>query len=193
METIEESIERGLDAELNYTEEITGAVVALVATLPSPGDAHLLKREIKCAHETLKDLKEASIQFMKIFHQASLGLNESTNEVKLAEARIAGSGKDVVDVLAKEKVAADKETDKELQERVGVVEGDFETVDRSIESALRGLEEVEDGGGVAIGRVASPAGMAGMGQAPQQAQGMMSALERARMRNADGGNRIPYE
>lgn len=206
-----ESIERGLDAELNYTEEITAAVLALVGILPSPGHSNLMKSEITCGHATLKDLKEASVKFMKAFHAASLLLNACTNEVALSEAKLAGSGNDVVAGVAKEKGIADQETDKELQERVGVVEGDFALVDKSIMDGLKALEEmVEDlSGGVPIDRVMSPVGAQtpaqdqgpgtgrGLGQAqgsgqPQgQGQGL-SPLERARLRNNSSGSGIPY-
>lgn len=158
MDTIVESIERGLDAELNYTEEITAAVLALIAILPLPGHLNLTKSEIACAHATLKDLKEASVKFMKAFHAVSLLVNACTNEVALAEAVLDGSGKDVIAGVAKEKGVADQETDKELQERVGVVEGDFALVDKSITDALKVLEEtVEDlFEGAPIDRVMSP-------------------------------------
>lgn len=215
-----ESIEHGLDAELNYTEEITAAVLALVGILPSPGHSNLMKGEIACAHATLKNLKEASVKFMKAFHAASLLLNACTNEVALAEAKLAGSGKDVIAGVAKEKGIADQETDKELQERVGVVEGDFALVDKSIMDALKILEEmVEDpSGGVPIDRVMSPVGAhapaqgpahrdqdlgPGRGQGQTQRQGQpqgqgqghgqgLSPLERAKLRNNSGGSGIPY-
>lgn len=194
METIEESIERGLDAELNYTEEITAAVLALITTLPSPGDTKLMKREIACAHDMLKDLKEASIKFMEVFHSASLLLNSSTNEVAIAEAKLAGSPKDAIEKMMKEKGIADQETDKELQERVGVVEGDFTQVDKSIETALKGLDEVVEDptGGIKIDRVLSPVGAVPPKgpQGPKRAE--LSPLERAKLRNAGVGNQIPY-
>lgn len=208
-----ESIERGLDAELNYTEEITAAVLALIGILPSPGNLNLTKSEITCAHATLKDLKEASVKFMKAFHAVSLLVNACTNEVALSEAKLAGSGRDVVASVAKEKDVADQETDKELQERVGVVEGDFALVDKSIAGALKVLEEtVEDLSEVVpVGRVMSPVGAQmppkgppqsqgpgpgwGRGQAQESAQGQgqaLSPLERAKMRNTSGGSGIPY-
>lgn len=199
-----ESIERGLDAEINYTDEITAAVLALVATLPAPGDTNLMKNELNCAHTTLKDLKETSVKFMNAFHAASLLHNAGTNEVALAAAKLAGSGKDVIATVAKEKDIADQETDKELQERVGVVDGDFAVVDTSIVGALKLLDEavvvVEDRPrGSPIDRVMSPAAAAAsqpppkgpQGQGQGQGQGL-SALERAKMRNATGGSRIPY-
>lgn len=202
-----ESIERGLDAELNYTEEITAAVLALIGILPSPGHLNPMKGEIACAHATLKDLKEASVKFMKAFHSASLLLNACTNEVALAEAKLAGSGKDVIAGVAKEKDIADQETDKELQERVGVVEGDFALVDTSIMDALKILEEIVDdpSGGVPIDRVMSPVGAQAPAQGSQQDQGPgpgrgqgqsqgkgLSPLERAKLRNNSGGSGIPY-
>lgn len=211
MDTIVESIERGLDAELNYTEEITAAVLALIGILPSLGHLNLTKSEITCAHDTLKDLKEASVKFMKAFHAVSLLVNACTNEVALAEAVLAGSGKDVIAGVAKEKGVADQETDKELQERVGVVEGDFALVDKSITDALKVLEEtVEDPfEGLPINRVMSPVGSQmpvggpaqsqapglGWGQGQGQEQGQrqgLSPLERAKMRNMSGGNGVPY-
>lgn len=195
METIEECIERGLDAELNYTEEITTAVLNLIGTLPSPGDAKLMKREITCAHATLKDLKETSIKFMEAFHSASLLLNASNNEVALAEARLAGANKDVIEGALKEKGVADQETDKELQERVSVVEGDFALVDNSIMTALKGLEDVveEQLGGVKIDRIMSPVRTQSPVKGPrQQEQVGLTPLERAKLRNAGGGNHIPY-
>lgn len=213
METIVESIERGLDAELNYTEEITAAVLALIGIPPSRGNLDLTKGEITCAHATLKDLKEASVKFMKAFHAVSLLVNACTNEVALSEAKLAGSGRDVVESVAKEKDVADQETDKELQERVGVVEGDFALVDKSITDALKVLEEtVEDlSEMVPVNRVMSPVGAQipakgpaqsqgpgpgwGQGQAQEPVQGqgkVLSPLERAKMRNTSGGSGIPY-
>lgn len=214
METIVESIERGLDAELNYTEEITSAVLALIGILPSPGNLNLTKSEITCAHATLKDLKEASVKFMKAFHAVSLLVNACTNEVALSEAKLAGSGKDVVASVAKEKDVADQETDKELQERVGVVEGDFALVDKSITGALKVLEETVEEDlpeVVPMDRVMSPVGAQIPAKGPSQSQGpgpgwgqgqtqesvqgqgpILSPLERAKMRNMSGGSGIPY-
>lgn len=191
MEVIGESIEGGLSAELNCTEEITAAVNTVLAT--SPPRTPSVKRELAYALELLQALKEASVKFMKSFHAASLLMNEVTAEVGLAEG---GKKEEVL----RERMRADEEADAELKDRVGVVDGDWDVIERAIKEALDAMRDVPDepsGGEVGQG---PPVGATGLGPGPEFGSGPgpgprpgASALERAKMRNQTVGSGIPYQ
>lgn len=168
METIAESIERGLDAELNYTEEITLAVNAI---LPSPPHTPAAKRDLTYALEVLQTLKVASVKFMKAFHGASILINEVNAEVGIAEGR-------PKEEVIRERLRADEEAEMELKERVGVVEGDWAVIERGVKEALEILKDLPD---VEEGVVAVDNSI--NGPRPGAGGAELSALERAKMRN----------
>jgi len=188
METIEEGIERGLTAELNYTEELTQAVTPLFADPPHTAS---FKVDLLYALELLSTLRERSIKFMKAFHSASLLMNESTAEVGIAEGREKGE-------VAKERLSSDELAEKELRERVGVVDDDWAVVEGGIRGVLEMLEDVSEEGASASGGggVSLNGGRGGVnGEDPpnrSRGGGDMSALERAKMRNR-GGSGIVYD
>jgi hypothetical protein len=188
MEAIEESIERGLTAELNYTEELTQAVTPL---LTNPLRTASFKADLLYTLELLSTLKEKSIKFMKAFHSASLLMNESTAEVGVAEGREKGE-------VAKERLGSDEEAEKELRERVNVVNSDWTVVESGIQGVLEMLKNVSEesaavsgDGGVSL---SGGYGDASHGNPPNHGVGggEMSALERAKMRNK-GSIGIMYE
>jgi len=188
METIEEGIERGLTAELNYTEELTQAVTPLLSNPPRTAS---FKADLLYTLEILSTLKERSIKFMKAFHSASLLMNESTAEVGIAEGREKGE-------VAKERLGSDEQAEKELRERVNVVDDDWAVVEGGIQGALELLKDVSEEGAVAFGGgggVSLNDGYGGFNGEnpfnPNAGGGDMTALERAIMRNS-GGSGIDY-
>ena len=193
METIEEGIERGLTAELNYTEELTQAVTPLLSNPPRTAS---FKADVLYTLEILSTLRERSIKFMKAFHSASLLMNESTAEVGIAEGREKGE-------VAKERLSSDEQAEKELRERVNVVDDDWAVVEGGIQGALEMLKDVPEEGAVAFGGggggggggVSLDGGYGGFNGEnpfnPNAGGGDMTALERAIMRNS-GGSGIDY-
>lgn len=184
METIEEGIERGLTAELNYTEELTQAVTPLLSNPPRTAS---FKADVLYTLEILSTLRERSIKFMKAFHSASLLMNESTAEVGIAEGREKGE-------VAKERLGSDEQAEKELRERVNVVDDDWAVVEGGIQGALEMLKDASEGGAVTFGGggggVRLDGGYGGFnGENPfnPNAGGDMTALERAIMRNSVRG------
>lgn len=188
METIEEGIERGLTAELNYTEELTQAVTPLLADPPRTAS---FKVDLLYTLELLSTLKERSIKFMKAFHASSLLVNESTAEVGIAEGREKGE-------VAKERLSSDEQAEQELRERVNVVDDDWAAVEGGIRGVLEMLEDVSEEGaaGFGGGGVSLNGGRGGVNSEnpPNRGGGGgdLSALERAKLRNR-GGSGIVYD
>ena len=129
---------------------------------------------------------------MKAFHSASLLMNESTAEVGIAEGREKGE-------VAKERLGSDEQAEKELRERVNVVDDDWAVVEGGIQGALEMLKDVSEESAVAFGGggggVSLNDGYGGFNGEnpfnPNAGGGDMTALERAIMRNS-GGSGIDY-
>lgn len=126
MDIITGAIERGLEAELDYAQEISASDFI-------PIDSHDLRRplpyEIIRSHNKLRDLKGMTVKIVGVFYTASLLLNASTYEVKLAKARLKGGTIDVIEAIMKRKAIADEQTNKDWEKRVEAAERDFLEVD----------------------------------------------------------------
>lgn len=140
-----EGINRGLNEELVYIDELTKVVNSISTRLSSPpSDLTMLRREITHDYEVLKNLKEEAIAFLRIYYKGSLLVNKGTNEVKLAEVALAQSGKDILITVQKEKISADQKAEEDLQSRISLVEDDFATVEKVIKATLDKLKVLED-------------------------------------------------